>query len=98
VFSNKGLKERHWQQISDVLNFPVRLENKDKLAKFIMMELSPEIYVRLEEISDSASKEFGIEKILDKMREDWMPIEVELKEWKDTKTCVVAGGSVDEVQ
>ena len=32
------------------------------------------------------------------MKEDWLPIEVELKEWKDTKTYIVAGASVDEVQ
>jgi len=53
---------------------------------------------RLEEISDSASKEFNIEKILNKMQEDWDPISVELKTWKDTGTTIVGGASVDEVQ
>jgi dynein heavy chain len=52
----------------------------------------------LEEISDSASKEFAIEKILDKMVEDWQAVEVELKIWKDTGTYVVAGTSVEEVE
>jgi dynein heavy chain len=62
------------------------------------MELTTDKYDRLEEISENASKEFGIEKILEKMKEDWIPIAVELKDWKDTGTYVVAGGSVDDVQ
>lgn len=32
------------------------------------------------------------------MKEDWMPVQVELKDWKDTGTFIVGGGSVDEVQ
>lgn len=32
------------------------------------------------------------------MKEDWQPINVELKDWKDTGTYIVGGGSVDEVQ
>jgi len=31
------------------------------------------------------------------MKQDWEPILVELKSWKDTGTYVVAGASVDEV-
>lgn len=52
----------------------------------------------MEEISDSASKEFNIEKIMNKMQEDWDPITVELKPWKDSGTFIVGGTSVDEVQ
>lgn len=53
---------------------------------------------KLEEISDSASKEFAIEKILNKMLEDWMPVNVELKAWKDTGTFIVSGTTIDEMQ
>jgi hypothetical protein len=31
------------------------------------------------------------------MKDDWMPVLVELKDWKDTNTYIVAGASVDEV-
>jgi dynein heavy chain len=40
------------------------------LSRFIGMNLQDK-YLKLEEISDAASKEFGIEKIMEKMREDW---------------------------
>jgi len=29
------------------------------------------------------------------MRDDWNPINVELKKWRDTGTFIVAGGSID---
>lgn len=32
------------------------------------------------------------------MLEDWQPINVELKKWRDTGTYIVAGGSIDEIQ
>ena len=60
------------------------------------MEVNKNITV-LQEISDSASKEYGNEKILTKMLEDWEIINSELKPWKDTNTFVVSGPSVDEM-
>ena len=32
------------------------------------------------------------------MLDDWEPISIELKSWKDTGTYIVGGASVDEVQ
>ncbi len=34
---------------------------------------------------------------MNKMREDWEAVDVELKEWKDTKTYIVSGSSIDEI-
>jgi dynein heavy chain len=39
---------------------------KETLSRFIGMNLEDK-YAKLEEVSDSATKEFGIEKILDKV-------------------------------
>ena len=62
--------------------------------------MSLEVYKnldQLEDISDTASKEYAIEKILNKMLEDWQIIEAEVKPWKDTGTYIVGGGSIDEI-
>ena len=32
------------------------------------------------------------------MKDDWEPINVELKKWRDTGSYIVAGGSIDEMQ
>ena len=76
---------------------PIRPDANHYLQKFTDLECGRHIG-RLEEISDSASKEFNIEKIMNKMQEDWEPVLVELKTWKDTGTTIVGGGCVDEVQ
>lgn len=66
VFSNKGLKERHWEEIGNLVGFKVDPHKKETLSRFIGMNLEDK-YAKLEEVSDSATKEFGIEKILDKV-------------------------------
>ena len=45
-----------------------------------------------------ATKEWNIEKILDKMVDDWQEVNIEVKAWKNTGTYVLSGGTVDEVQ
>jgi len=104
IFCNPGLKERHWEEISNVISkntdlkgFQVRPDKEILLKKLIDLEIY-KFADKLEEIADSASKEFNIEKILNKMLEDWEPVICELKIWKDTGTCVVSGNSVDEIQ
>lgn len=69
VFSNKGLKERHWKDISEIVRFNINPEKSETLNRIVKMELSKEDYDKLEEISDKASKEYGIEKILQKMKD-----------------------------
>lgn len=67
VLSNKGLKDRHWTVISEILSTNVHPSKKDYLSRFIDMDLVDDKYKQLEEISDTASKEYSIEKILQKM-------------------------------
>jgi dynein heavy chain len=52
---------------------------------------------RLEEIAEVATKQFNIENILEKMYNDWKPIECDIKLFKDTGTFVIGGNSVDEI-
>lgn len=97
VFSSKGLKERHWRDISEIVRFNINPDKSETLNRIIKMELTKEDYDKLEEISDKAAKEYGIEKILQKMKDDWGEVNAELKPWKETGTFVVSGGCVDEI-
>ena len=47
-------------------------------------------------ISTNASKEFSLEKALDKMHADWEGLEFRIVEYKDTGTFIMGG--IDEVQ
>lgn len=94
VFSNKGLKERHWEKITQITTLK---KEGLKLHKIMAREMLDNEYKELEEVSDSATKEYNIERILDKMKEDWEGVSVICNAWKDTGTYVMAGASYDEV-
>ena len=44
---------------------------------------------QINKISDVAAKEYSIEQALDKMEEQWAPIEFEVMEYKDTGTYII---------
>lgn len=46
---------------------------------------------RVTELSDSASREFSVEKALDKMTADWEGLAFELGTWKNTGTHILKG-------
>ena len=94
VFSNKGLKDRHWERITQITTFK---KDNNKLHKIMAREMTEAEYKELEEVSDSATKEYNIERILDKMKEDWEGVSVICNAWKYTGTYVMAGASYDEV-
>lgn len=60
------MKERHWEEISQIMGFPVRPDKEQQLSKLIELDLKSH-FNKFEEISDSATKEYNLEKILNKM-------------------------------
>lgn len=64
---------------------------EDLLHKGIASQLKA-----LQTISVNASKEYGLEKALDKMRADWEGLEFRIMEYKDTGTYIVGG--TDDIQ
>lgn len=64
---------------------------EDLLHKGIASQLEA-----LQTISVNASKEYGLEKALDKMHADWEGLEFRIMEYKDTGTYIVGG--TDDIQ
>ncbi|KAH9558616.1 hypothetical protein CY35_06G017100 [Sphagnum magellanicum] len=92
---NPGMRDRHWKKLSDMLGFEV-VCNPDFTAKqAIELGLTSQI-AKCEEVSEFASKEYGLEKSLDKMQNDWMGVDFEYVEWKNTKTNILRG--IDDLQ
>ncbi|KOX76420.1 Dynein heavy chain 7, axonemal [Melipona quadrifasciata] len=95
TLGNPGLKDRHWTQISEIINVPIKVDPDLTLAKILDMNLGR--YVSLfESISDNASKEATLEKAMDKMERDWADLYFTVNPFKDTGTYVIAG--VDDIQ
>jgi len=59
-----------------------QFDNSQKLSTLIQMDIH-NYKDQLEDISETASKEYGYEKTLKKMHEDWANIEFTCKEWKN---------------
>jgi dynein heavy chain len=70
---NQGMRERHWAQVSEIVGFPLRPDEDMCLSRLIDMNLDAHV-AKFESISEAASKEFSLEKALDKMKTEWAPV------------------------
>ncbi|GFS43428.1 dynein heavy chain 7, axonemal [Trichonephila inaurata madagascariensis] len=92
---NPGLRDRHWDQISEIVGFPLKPDKSTTLAKLIGLNLQ-EYIPQFEVISEAASKEFKLEKALDKMMEEWSEMMFSVKPFRESGTYILS--SVDEIQ
>ena len=64
-----------------------------------VIDMGVETHIKeLEDISETASKEWQIEKSLDTQYGEWEPVVAEFKPWKDTGTFILGGGTVETLQ
>lgn len=87
---NKGMRGRHWEEVSGIIGYSFKPNETTTLSATLAMGLEKHME-RLEEIAGCASKEYSLEKALDKMFSEWQPLEFMLKEYRDTGTCIMAG-------
>ena len=73
--------------VADNANFSVR----DLVSAHILDKIE-----QVQAVSADASKEYSLEKALDKMFADWQPLEFVLMEYRDTGTMIVGG--IEEIQ
>ncbi|EGD75848.1 dynein heavy chain 7 [Salpingoeca rosetta] len=92
---NPGLRDRHWDQISEIVGFDLMPDEDTTLSKLLEMNLEPHLE-QFEGISEAATKEFSLEKALRKMKEEWSDMEFGMVEYRDTGTTILS--SVDEIQ
>lgn len=74
-----GMRDRHWDQISNSLNLDVHPNESFTLTTAINMGLLHHLEA-IQEVADLASKEFGIEVALGKMQEEWKSLELQVIE------------------
>lgn len=95
TLGNPGMKERHWEQISEMVGFPIKVSPELTLDKII--EYGLEDYIeRFETISEGATKENNLEKAMAKMVFEWSEISFVVNSYRDTGTYILS--SIDEIQ
>ncbi len=86
----EGMKERHWQVISDKVGFEVKPFEGFTFNNCIEMDLLKHVEICCD-IGEKAGKEFNIETSMFKMKKDWEGVDFKLKPFKNTGTYSVAG-------
>jgi len=79
---NPGMRDRHWDEISDQLKMDMHPNDSFTLSKLLDLKLTPEQIEVIGKVSDIAAKEYGIEEALDKMESMWREMNFDLHAYK----------------
>ena len=100
--ANPALQPRHWEAVFKVLgqgkadSFDVK-SDADALSVSTMIQYGiMDNMEAVENIGSSASKEYSLQKTLEKMQAEWEGLEFHCLPWKETGTYILGGS--DEVQ
>ncbi|XP_062520442.1 dynein axonemal heavy chain 12-like [Corticium candelabrum] len=92
---NPGIRPRHWQKMSEIIGFDMTPDMGTSLRKVLKYDLAPHME-KFESISAGASKEFSLEKAMQKMELDWESIQFTTLSYRDTGFSIL--GQPDEIQ
>lgn len=91
---NPGMRNRHWEMLTEELKLPVRPKKDLTFKKCLEMGFDKHID-KISKVGEIAGKEYTIEQALDKMENEWKPIRFEVLPYKQTGTYIVKAS--DEV-
>lgn len=69
LISNPGLRSRHWEEISKVME--IKFNYREGTLRELLTKGIENYKVKIEDISENASKEFSLESALNKMEKEW---------------------------
>ncbi|KAI9190103.1 hypothetical protein H9P43_001536 [Blastocladiella emersonii ATCC 22665] len=95
ILCNPGLRDRHWRDMSTAAGINIKPDATTSLRKILKMNLD-EHYDKFQEISESASKEYSLEKAIQKMIKEWEPLVFNAVPYRETGTSILS--ALDEVQ
>ncbi|KAG4091689.1 dynein heavy chain and region D6 of dynein motor-domain-containing protein [Neocallimastix lanati (nom. inval.)] len=95
AFRNPGMKKRHWDQIKEIVGSDVEPDENTTLTSIIELNLG-QYQGKFDLISEAASKEASLQKALTKMKEEWVDLEFNLIDYKETGTKILS--ALDDVQ
>jgi dynein heavy chain len=105
ILCNPGMRDRHWDRVSDIVGFDLRPDRSASAVVSTHLSLSKVLDINVDqhlneltEISEAATKEHVIGKLLDAMKTEWRDIAFVLKKHRDSGSFTLNSDSVEEVQ
>ncbi len=80
---NPGIRQRHWNQMSEVIGFDITPNSGSSLRKVLRLELN-EFMVKLEAISIAATREHALELTLEDMKQEWAHVNFKTLPYHET--------------
>ena len=85
---NPGLRPRHWNAVSEIIGQTINPDHALTLSAILQMPVHKHAE-KIEEICCGADKEYGLEQALDKMVSEWRDVQMEIDDYKETKTYIL---------
>ncbi|XP_029912440.1 dynein heavy chain 12, axonemal [Myripristis murdjan] len=95
ILCNPGIRPRHWNQMSEIVEYDLTPDYGTTLRKVLKQNLSPYLE-QFESISAAASKEFSLEKAMQTMVDVWDGISFHHQPYRETGVSILT--AVDEIQ
>ncbi|XP_055917464.1 dynein axonemal heavy chain 7 [Eupeodes corollae] len=95
TLGNPGMKTRHWEEVSEIIGFPIKVSPELTLEKIIEYQLE-DYLPKFETISESATKENNLERAMCKMVNEWEEMSFSVSPYRDSGTFKLA--AIDDIQ
>ncbi|CAM9362495.1 unnamed protein product [Pylaiella littoralis] len=94
ALASPALKSRHWETLSEKTGSTIEPDEELTLQQLVDTNVGQHIET-IHEVCVAAEKEYGLEKALAAMKDEWASLEFEVRPYKETGTFLVSG--VDEI-
>lgn len=85
---NPGMRNRHWEKLTEELKLPVRPKKDLTFRKCLEMGFEKHIDI-ISKVAENAGKEYAIEQALDKMENEWKPVKFEVLPHRASGTFII---------
>jgi dynein heavy chain len=85
---NPGMRNRHWEMLTEELKLPVRPKKDLTFKKCLEMGFAKHID-KISKVAEIAGKEYTIEQALDKMEGEWKSVKFDVLPYKQTGTFII---------
>jgi dynein heavy chain len=95
ILRNPGLRDRHWDIMEEIVGVSILPDEGSSLSKILDLNLGQHV-AHFEAISDAASKEYSLQKTVQKMKDEWEGVSLTCAAYKDSGTKILS--AVDDIQ